>query len=170
MTFLFKLRMISQDRSQGQSSNLCFSCFLASALLGKSQAGCLVGKCRAASEINPAALRRGCGRNPGVSCCSPPLLPEVSDPSWLPETAGADSACVQHDTDVTHGFPVLCICLLYLLQTKRVLSAEWKLQIPADRRRLEGSGGKGIPGRLQSRVGIWRCGACSLCVPVCPAM
>lgn len=50
--------MISQDRSQGHSSNLCFSCFfLASAHLRKSQAVCLVERCvagphRAESEIN----------------------------------------------------------------------------------------------------------------------
>lgn len=54
--------MISQDRSQGQSSNLCFSCFfLASAHLRKCQAVCVVERCvaephRAESEINLVPL------------------------------------------------------------------------------------------------------------------
>lgn len=34
---------------------------------------------------------------------------------------------------------------------------------------LQGRGEKGIPGRLQSRVVIWRRGAYRLHVPVCPA-
>lgn len=63
MTFSLRVTVISQDRSQGQSSNLCFSCFfLASAHLRKSQAVCLVERCvagphRAESEINLVPLK-----------------------------------------------------------------------------------------------------------------
>lgn len=93
---------------------------------------------RAVSEIISVPLGRGCGRSPSVSCCSWHLRSSLTDP---PDTAGADSTRFQRDTDVTHGFPVLCICLLCFLKTKPVLSAEWKLQIPADRRELEGRAG-----------------------------
>lgn len=51
--------------------------------------------------------------------------------------ARADSALFKCDTDMTHVFSVVFIHLLYLLKTKHVLSAEWKLQILADRRKLQ---------------------------------
>lgn len=50
--------MISQDRSQGQSSNFCFSCFfLASAHLGKSQAAYLVERCVAGPDRAEAEIK-----------------------------------------------------------------------------------------------------------------
>ena len=76
--------MISQDRSQGQSSNLCFSCFfLASAYLRKSQAVCLAERCvvgphGAESEINLVPLKsRLC------KASQQQLLP-AADPFLLP--------------------------------------------------------------------------------------
>lgn len=50
---------------------------------------------------------------------------------------------------MTHVFSVVVFCLLYLLKTKHVLSAEWKLQILADRRKLQVAleqGSEGHPG------------------------
>lgn len=51
---------------------------------------------------------------------------------------------------MTHVFSVVFIRLLYLLKTKHVLSAEWKLQILADRRKLQVAleqGSKGHSGK-----------------------
>lgn len=77
--------MISQDRSQGQSSNLCFSCFfLASAHLRKSQAVCLVERCvagphRAESEINFVPLESWLCKE------SQQQLLHTTDPFLLPQ-------------------------------------------------------------------------------------
>lgn len=168
--------MISQDRSQGQSSNLCFSCFfLASAHLRKSQAVCLVERCvagphRAESEINFVPSKAGCVRSPSSSCCTLWILSYC-----LKKIARADSTLFKCDTDMTHVFSVVFIfffffCIYWKQSMFCLRSGSHKSWLTEESWKwLQGRGEKGIPGRLQSRVVIWRCGAYRLHVPVCPA-
>lgn len=130
--------MISQDRSQGQSGNLCFSCFfLASAHSRKFQAVCVVERCvagphRAQSEINLVPLESWLCKESQQQ-----LLYTAGPFLLLEKIARADSTLFTRSTDMTHVFSVVFIYLFCLLKAKHALSEEWKLQIPDDGRRLK---------------------------------
>lgn len=121
---------------------------------------------RAVSEINPVPLGRGCGRSPSVTLDPPWLIL----PTLLGQTPPGSSVTQMWLMDFQSSASVYCVswkqspfCLQSESCKSRLTEGSWK-------EGLEDSGGKGIPGRLQPRVGIWRCGAHSLCVPVCPVM